>query len=179
MATCYVGFYIPKNGGSIDPGIVDLRIAATVKHHGVDVNQPIYSYRKGNRIDVFESAYIAQNCSYYTSDAYILKEWTFDSSTPLVTFGTGFDAIVESYAYNAEKKCATCRMDPDFLKVIGIDTTGLGTIAYLAKALGSNMLWDYYSNPAETNFLSYLPASLRDYGVATGKWVQIADQHDI
>ena len=60
MATCYVGFYIPKNGGSIDPGIVDLRIAATVKHHGVDVNQPIYSYRKGNRIDVFESAYIAQ-----------------------------------------------------------------------------------------------------------------------
>ena len=65
------------------------------------------------------------------------------------------------------------------MEAIGDSPNGLGVVSYLACALNNYLLWNYYNNSAETNYLSYLPASLRTYGRATGKWVEMNDQYDI
>lgn len=178
MAKCRVRFFIPKDPASTDAGVVDLKIDGNVTHFTKTLTNPVYTARPANRIAVFESATLHQNADYVTSGKYTVKEWEFNS-TKLSAFQTSFDSNVESYSFDKDKKCTICSMSDDFIQDTGNDFTGLGTVAFLTRLLGHNAMWNYYSKPAETNYLSYLPASLQPYGDATKKWTKMAHQHDI
>ena len=175
---CHVGFYIPKSAASTHAGQVDLRIEGPVTHKGKPISNPVYSYRGGNKVYVFPSSVLKQNCSYASGESFILKEWIFNASSSIVeSFATNFDSYISSYTYDSTKQCTCCVMNSSFVNMISGDVNGFAASAAFAKKLGNSVLWNYFSDPTHTSYLAYLPASLKDYGVAVIWWTPMTSEH--
>lgn len=105
---CYVRIIVAKSRVSAFWGQYDLRIQGTVNFKGVNIVNPIYSYRTNGKLYIFSSTKQDENCNYKNSTTEGW-EWKFTASdSKLSNFASKINSAVQSYTWNSTNQCLTC-----------------------------------------------------------------------
>ena len=180
MATAYVRIIAAKDVTSTNLGTYDLRLSANFNlHDGMNVTKnPVFSYRSDGKLYIFSADDQLSNCSYLNEDKFELWEWSFSCTTSqLSAFRAHLQEIVNTYSWNSTTGRYVCSLKSPYNNFEMGERDSFISVATWCELLGNATLM----NRVEENnaYQATLPAALEEKYTKLGKWVKIADGHDL